>query len=443
MNLSTDQIAQGPVDQLVPLNGTQSLEIFRNHEGRKMGPVIGPYIDTIRVQTGLDESGDFRGIHSRFPVGVTQRRNRAPETWHSNGSCLRAQSPDRCAAQPAQPPSVYDYLLASRGRTSGTPGDMLLYAAATITGFALLIWGADRFVVGAAGAARNFGLPTLLIGLTVVAIATSAPEILVSVTAAFHRNTELAVGNAVGSNIANIALVLGATAAIRPMTVRSTILRREMPALLAVTLLTVMLFLDTYLGVIDGLLLICGLVLVLHWLVRLGAHADSEDPISEEMAAEMPVRISTPVAVAWLVVGLVVLLLGARLLVWGAHEIAVNLGVSDLIIGLSVVAVGTSLPELAVSIVSALKGEHDIALGNIIGSNMFNCLAVIGPAAIINPTGFSSEILGLHLPVMISLTLILFVMTYNFTGAGRISRFQGIALLGIFAWYIGYLIHVS
>lgn len=320
---------------------------------------------------------------------------------------------------------------------------MLLYAAATITGFALLIWGADRFVVGAAGAARNFGLPTLLIGLTVVAIATSAPEILVSVTAAIHNNTELAVGNAVGSNIANIALVLGATAVIRPMTVRSTILRREMPALLAVTLLTVMLFLDTYLGVIDGILLICGLALVLHWLVRLGSHADSEDPMNEEMAAEMPVGISTPIALAWLVLGLVVLLIGARLLVWGAHEIAVSVGVSDLVIGLSVVAVGTSLPELAVSIVSAVKGEHDIALGNIIGSNMFNCLAVIGPAAIIHPTGFSSEILGLHLPVMISLTLILFVMTYNFTGAGRIGRFQGVALLGIFAWYIGYLIHIS
>jgi len=320
---------------------------------------------------------------------------------------------------------------------------MLLYAASTITGFALLIWGADRFVVGAAGAARNYGLPTLLIGLTVVAIATSAPEILVSVTAAMHKNTELAVGNAVGSNIANIALVLGATAVIRPMTVRSTILRREMPALLAVTLLTVMLFMDTYLGKIDGILLLAGLVLVLHWLVRLGSQADSTDPMNDEMAAEIPTGISTPVALTWLVIGLGVLLVGARLLVWGAHEIAVSLGVTDLVIGLTIVAVGTSLPELAVSIVSAVKGEHDIALGNIIGSNMFNCLAVIGPAAVINPTGFSSEILGLHLPVMIALTLVLFVMTYNFTGAGRIGRLQGVALLGVFAWYIGYLVYVS
>ncbi|KPK59755.1 MAG: calcium/sodium antiporter [Gammaproteobacteria bacterium] len=321
---------------------------------------------------------------------------------------------------------------------------MLLFSASTIAGFALLIWGADRFVVGAAGAARNFGLPTLLIGLTVVAIATSAPEILVSITAALHDNTELAVGNAIGSNIANIALVLGATAVVRPMIVRSTVLRREMPALLAVTLLTVMLFLDTYLGILDGIILLGGLVLVMQWLVRLGSQAnDDVDPIQEEIAAEIPSDMSTGMALSWLALGLVVLLVGARMLVWGAHHIAINLGVSDLVIGLTIVAVGTSLPELAVSIVSAVKGEHDIALGNIIGSNMFNCLAVIGPAALIHPTSFSAEILGIHLPVMIALTLILFAMTYNFTGAGRISRVQGIALLGGFVWYIGYLTRIN
>ncbi len=340
---------------------------------------------------------------------------------------------------------MYDYpLLHAAGRGfSGSRFIMLLYSASTIAGFALLIWGADRFVVGAAGAARNFGLPTLLIGLTVVAIATSAPEILVSITAAMADNTELAVGNAVGSNIANIALVLGATAVVRPMVVRSSVLRREMPALLAVTLLTVMLFLDTYLGALDGLILLGGLAMVLQWLVRLGSQADDVDPIQEEIAAEIPQDISTATAIGWLAIGLVVLLIGARMLVWGAHHIAINLGVSDLVIGLTIVAVGTSLPELAVSIVSALKGEHDIALGNIIGSNMFNCLAVIGPAALIHPTGFSTDILGLHLPVMIALTLILFAMTYNFTGAGRISRIQGTALLGIFCWYIGYLVHIS
>jgi cation:H+ antiporter len=317
---------------------------------------------------------------------------------------------------------------------------MLFFSAATVAGFALLIWGADRFVVGAAGTARNLGVPTLLIGLTVVAIATSAPEILVSVTAAMHNNAPLAVGNAVGSNIANIALVLGATATVQPMLVRSTILRREMPALLAVTLLTVMLFLDTYLGVLDGIMLLGGLAMVMFWLVRLGSQADQTDPIRDEIAAEIPTDIGTATATMWLAVGLGVLLAGARLLVWGAHNIALDLGVSDMIIGLTIVAVGTSLPELAVSIVSALKDEHDIALGNIIGSNMFNCLAVIGPAAIIAPTDFGDEILGIHLPVMIALTLVLFAMTYNFTGRGRITRFEGVALLGVFFWYQGYVI---
>jgi len=318
---------------------------------------------------------------------------------------------------------------------------MLGFAAATVAGFALLIWGADRFVIGAAASARNFGVPTLLIGLTVVALATSAPEILVSISAATHGNPELAVGNAIGSNIANIALVLGLTAIIRPMTVRSTILRREMPALLAVTLLTTMVFLDSYLGRVDGLLLLGGLVLVLHWLVRLGMRSHATDPLHEEIAAELPDEMPLPNAMGWLALGLTVLLLGAQLLVWGAHNLASTLGVSDLIIGLTVVAVGTSLPELAVSIVSALKNEHDIALGNIIGSNMFNCLAVIGPAAVIHPSAFTQSMLGLHLPVMIALTLVLFALTYNFTGTGRISRIEGFILLSVFLGYEGYLVY--
>ncbi len=320
---------------------------------------------------------------------------------------------------------------------------MFAFAAATVAGFALLIWGADRFVIGAAGTARSLGVPTLLIGLTIVALATSAPEILVSISAATAGNPELAVGNAIGSNIANIALVLGLTAAIRPMEVRSTILRREMPALLAVTLLTTMVFLDSYLGRLDGLMLIGGLVLVLHWLVRLGMRSHATDPLHEEIEAELPDEMPIGRAMLWLALGLAVLLAGAQLLVWGAHNLALALGVSDLIIGLTVVAVGTSLPELAVSIVSALKIEHDIALGNIIGSNMFNCLAVIGPAAAIHPAAFTPAMLGLHLPVMIALTLVLFALTYNFTGTGRISRAEGVILLSVFIGYEGYLVSIS
>lgn len=320
---------------------------------------------------------------------------------------------------------------------------MLIYASAIIAGFALLIWGADRFVVGAAGTARNLGVPTLLIGLTIVALATSAPEILVSIAASLNGNPALAVGNAIGSNIANIALVLGAAAVVRPIEVRSTVLRREMPALLAVTLLTVLLFLDSDLDRLDGVVMLAGLVVVLNWLVRLARTAAGSDSYQEEIAAELPRGLSMAAAAGWLALGLLVLLCGAQILVWGAHNIALALGVSDLVIGLTIVAVGTSLPELAVSVVCALKGEHDIALGNIIGSNMFNCLAVIGPAAVIQPAVFSQSMLTLHLPVMIGLTLGLFAMTYNFTFRDRISRFDGILLLAVFVTYEGYLVHTS
>jgi cation:H+ antiporter len=320
---------------------------------------------------------------------------------------------------------------------------MLTYSAVTVAGFALLIWGADRFVIGAAATARNLGVPTLLIGLTVVAIATSAPEILVSITAALNDNTQLAVGNAVGSNIANIGLVLGVTALVRPMEVRSTILRREMPALLAVTLLTVMLFMDSFLGRIDGVLLIGGMILVLRWLVMLGLRSKGADPLQQEIAAELPAAMPMIQAIGWLALGLVVLLLGAKLLVWGASHLAMELGVSNFVIGLTVVAVGTSLPELAVSIVSALKQEHDIALGTIIGSNMFNCLAVIGPAGLIRPALFDPQLLHLHFPVMIALTLVMFALTYNFTGSGRISRLEGAILLAVFVGYEGHVVSIQ
>ena len=317
---------------------------------------------------------------------------------------------------------------------------MLLYSAATVAGFALLIWGADRFVVGAAGTARNLGVPALLIGLTVVALATSAPEILVSISASLEGNSDLAVGNAVGSNITNIALVLGASALVSPLNIRSTVLRREMPALLAVTLLCVMLMLDNRLSRLDGVILIAGLVVVMHWLVRLARVPPESDPMAAEIEADIPSGIPMTKAVMWLILGLTVLLIGAQTLVWGAHNLAIGLGVSDLVIGLTVVAVGTSLPELAVSVVSALKREHDIALGNIVGSNMFNCLAVIGPAGLIDPKSFDPSLLSLHLPVMIAVTLVLFGLTYNFTGSGRISRTQGGALLVVFFAYEGHIL---
>lgn len=316
---------------------------------------------------------------------------------------------------------------------------MLTFIAATLAGFVLVIWGADRFVVGAAGGARNLGVPPLLIGLTLVGMATSGPEIFVSVVAALGGEPELAMGNAIGSNIANIGLVLGTTALVMPIVVRSATLRREMPALLAVTLLVVMVLLNRTITRTEGLLLLAGMAVLMYWLIVLSGRTEPEDPIALEFEAELARRISMPVAVAWFVVGLGVLLGGSHLLVWGAHHIAEALGVSDLVIGLTLVAVGTSFPELAVSVVSALKGEHDLALGNIIGSNMFNSLAVVGIAAAIRPATLEPEVLTLHIPVMIGVTLMLFAIAYNLSGKSRIGRPEGALLLASFFAYHAWL----
>jgi cation:H+ antiporter len=320
------------------------------------------------------------------------------------------------------------------------PTAMLSYSVATLAGFILLIWGADRFVIGAASTARNLGVPPLLIGLTLVGMATSGPEIFVSVTASLAGDPELAAGNAIGSNIANIGLVLGMTALIMPVSVRSDTLRREMPALLAVTLIVTMVFMNLRLGRVEGILLLVSLVILLYWLVVLGSRSSDSDPIGLEYATEIPEGVPMRRAIGWLSLGLVVLLTGSNLLVWGAQQLAIALGVSELVIGLTVVAIGTSLPELAVSIVSALKGEHDMAIGNIIGSNLFNSLAVIGIAGVIHPAVFEREILTAHLPVMIGMTLALFLMTYNFSGGSRIRRVEGAFLLAAFLCYHGWLI---
>jgi len=317
---------------------------------------------------------------------------------------------------------------------------MLLDLISVVIGLALLIWGADRFVVGAAGTARNLGVPTLLIGLTIVGFATSAPEILVSVVAALAGRPSLALGNAIGSNIANVALVLGAVAAVRPILVTSTILRREMPLLLAVTLLTLALFLDLRLTRIDGFVLLGALVVVLYWIVRLGTGTRASDPIEAEYEAEIPRDIPMRTAILWLAVGLAVLLVGSELLVNGALELAREIGVSELVIGVTLVAIGTSLPELAVSLVSALKGEQGLAIGNILGSNMFNLLAVIGLAVVIHPAAVEPAVLTLHFFVMVAVTLVLFAMTYNYADAGRIGRLEGVALLVAFLAYHTYVV---
>ncbi len=317
---------------------------------------------------------------------------------------------------------------------------MLGNIAEIFAGLVLLIWGADRFVHGAAATARNLGVAPLLIGLTVVAFATSAPEILVAIVDAARGQTDLAVGNAIGSNIANIGLVLGTVAIIRPIEMTSATLRREMPALLAVSLLTVSLFLDSYLSRVDGFVLLTGLLIVMVWLVRLGTRSSVSDSMTADYEAEIPRDMPMRTAIIWLIIGLAVLRVGADFMVDGAIEIARALGITELVIGILLVALATSLPELAVSLVAALKGEYGLALGNIVGSNTFNSLAVIGIAAIIHPAALPPSVLSLHIFVLVAFTLVLFAMTYDYDGKGHISRLEGVGLLVAFLAYDGYVV---
>ncbi len=308
-----------------------------------------------------------------------------------------------------------------------------------LAGFALLVWSADRFVEGAAATSRNLGVSPLVIGLLVVGFGTSAPEMLISGLAAWNGNTGISIGNAVGSNITNIALILGITALFKPLSVHSRLVSRELPILLAAVLFSLILLLDGTLGRVDGWLLLAGFGVLIYWTLALAMRERNGgsvevDPLAGEFEAEIP-TMSTGRALLWLAVGLAVLLASSRLLVWAAVEIAVEFGISDLVIGLTVIAIGTSLPELAATISAARKDEHDIAIGNVIGSNTFNVLAVLGLPGAIAPGAVLPELLTRDYPVMIGLTLALFAMAYGFRSEGRITRWEGGALLSAFVAY--------
>lgn len=312
---------------------------------------------------------------------------------------------------------------------------MWIQLVALLAGFALLVWGAERFVMGAASTARLLGVSPLLIGLTIVGFGTSAPEILVSLVASLNGNSGLAVGNAIGSNITNVALILGATAVLVPLSVHSGTVHRELPILLGTTVVAWLLLIDGRLDFADGLILLGGLVVMLSWMIWLGLHSRDRDPIAVEYEAEIPTDMSLGRSLFWLLFGLVILVASSRLLVWGAVGIAEAFGVSDLVIGLTIVALGTSLPELAASVASALKNEPDIAIGNVIGSNMFNLLAVLGIPGLIKPDAVDAAVLSRDMPVMVALTVALLIMAWGFRGKGRINRLEGAVLLGC---YIGY-----
>ncbi|MDX2422749.1 MAG: calcium/sodium antiporter [Amphritea sp.] len=316
---------------------------------------------------------------------------------------------------------------------------MLYPIIALLLGFIILVWSADRFVIGAAGTAKNMGMSPMLIGLTVVSFGTSAPEILVSIMAATTGAGDLAVGNALGSNIANIGLVLGMTALIAPLPVRSKVLKQEIPLLLAITLLAGAVLYDLYLGHIDSIILCLSLVVCLYLFTRFQRNA-SDDEINDE-EDELP-ELSTPWAIFWLIAGLLLLAGSSRLLVWGATEIATTLGVSDLIIGLTIVAIGTSLPELAASVASALKGHTDIALGNIVGSNIFNIAAVMAVPGLLAPIELDPAVLWRDYGSMLGLTLLLVALAV-YQRPPKISRVEGGILLTAYAGYLALLYNMS
>lgn len=313
---------------------------------------------------------------------------------------------------------------------------ILIDIIAILAGFGLLIWSADHFVTGASATARNLGVSPLIIGLTIVGFGTSAPEMLVSAFAAAEGNPGLSIGNALGSNITNITLILGATAVFYPLSVHSGILKREFPLLIFATLVaSVLVFFDNHLGWFDGLIMALTLLGILFWMVHHTIKNRNRDPLEIEFEQEIPAHMPMNKALTYLGMGLVVLLASSKLLVWGATNVAVYLGISDLIIGLTVVAIGTSLPELAASIMSARKNEHDIAIGNVIGSNMFNMLGVMGIPGLIAPGLLPDGVLSRDLPIVIILTILLFIMSTGRKGPGKISRTEGAVLLAIFVAY--------
>lgn len=317
---------------------------------------------------------------------------------------------------------------------------MTLPIIAVVCGLILLIWSADKFVEGAATTANHLGMPPLLIGMVVVGFGTSAPEMVVSIMAASEGNPGLALGNGYGSNIANIGLILGLTAIIAPISAHSSVVKKEIPILLLITVLAAWQLWDGKISRYDAAILLAVFGGLMAWTIYTGLQ-QRNDPLSQEVEHELLERPqSLSQSLLWLSVGLILLVGSSRMLVWGAVEIAQELGISDLMIGLTIIAIGTSLPELASSIVAARKNQPDIALGNVLGSNLFNTLAVIGIAGIIHPLEVPSEVFSRDLLVLIIMSLALFIFCMGFKQAGKISRLEGALLVSA---YIGYTVWLA
>ncbi|CDT92951.1 putative K+-dependent Na+/Ca+ exchanger-like [Vibrio coralliirubri] len=316
---------------------------------------------------------------------------------------------------------------------------MLEAIAFLIIGLGFLVWSADKLVYGAAALARNFGISPLVIGMTILAMGSSAPEMMVSATAALDGKTDTAVGNVLGSNIANIALILGITALIKPLSISSGVIRRELPLMIGVTLLAGALLWDNHLGFYEGVLLFVLFAAFLFAMLQISrSEKKNGDAFLDEQESEIPQGVSNPKAAMWVVIGLIILPLAADMLVDNAVIIAKYFGMSDLVIGLTIIAVGTSLPELAASLAGVMKGEDDMAVGNIIGSNVFNILAVMGIPGILNPSILSEFAMGRDFWVMLGVSLLLVVMAL---GKSRsVNRIEGGVLIVTFVAYQSYLL---
>lgn len=299
---------------------------------------------------------------------------------------------------------------------------MTIIILSLIAGLALLVWSADRFIAGAVGLAHFFNLPPIVIGVVIVGFGTSAPELMISGFAAWHGNSGLAVGNAIGSNITNIALILGITALLTPIIVSDITLKREFPVLFAATALSWFFLSDGVLSLDNALLLLAALIGALFFLVYITKKEQStiEEPEYYQSLGR---------SVMWTLIGLVLLLVSSDILVSASTDLAKVFGVSDLVIGLSVVAIGTSLPELAASVTGALKHHTDIAVGNIIGSNIFNILGVIGVPGLIITYHIPDEVFTRDLPVMLGLTILLFVFSFATRKGKGMYRMAGIIFI--------------
>uniref|UniRef100_Q31H01 Ca2+:cation antiporter (CaCA) family transporter n=1 Tax=Hydrogenovibrio crunogenus (strain DSM 25203 / XCL-2) TaxID=317025 RepID=Q31H01_HYDCU len=315
---------------------------------------------------------------------------------------------------------------------------LILPLIVLFVGLALLVWSSDIFIEGAASTAIHMNISPLIIGVVVLGFGTSAPEILVAILASIDNSPGLAIGNVVGSNIANIGLVLGVTAIISPVVIKSSLLKREFPILLGISLVGILLMLDKDLDITDGIILLALLLIVMTWMIRANKNISPSDPLAEETIEEIEdlPKLSNQKALVFLILGLVVLMISAKMMVWGAVEIAEFFDVPEMIIGLTIVAIGTSLPELAAAITAAKKGEADLMIGNILGSNLFNLLAVMSMPALIAPSVIDNATLLLDYPIMLALTLAMLLVALPRKGKAVITKTEGYILLISFIGYM-------